>query len=91
MHSSFTGQLKQFTKGIRRTVADKKKVESDSMLIGKKKMDFNVYQLMCELFMREEGEEFIFSRCFVTLEWNLMARSENVVQFSHVPHHMGEQ
>lgn len=85
MHSSFTVHLKQFTKGIRRTVADKKKVEGDSMLIGKKKMDFNVYKLMCELFMREEGEEFIFARCFLTLEWNLMARSENVVH-AHMFH-----
>jgi hypothetical protein len=73
MHSSFTCHLKQFTKGIWWTVADKKKVEGDSMLIGKKIIDFNVYQLMCELFMREEGEEFIFARCFLTLEWNLMA------------------
>jgi len=85
MHLSFTGQHKQFTNGIRRTVADKNKVEGNSMLIGKKKMDFNIYQLMCELFMREEGEEFIFSRCFLTLEWNLMARSENVVH-AHMFH-----
>jgi hypothetical protein len=85
MHSAFTAQLKQFTKGIRRTVADKKKVEGDSNIIGKKKMDFNVYQLMCELFMSEEEEEFIFARSFLTLEWNLMARSENVVH-AHMFH-----
>ena len=85
MHSSFTCHLKQFTKGIWWTVADKKKVEGDSMLIGKKKIDFNVYQLMCELFMREEGEEFIFACSFLTLEWNLMARSENVVH-AHMFH-----
>ena len=48
-------------------------------------MDFNVYQLMCELFMREEGDEFIYFCCFVTLEWNLMARSENVVH-AHMFH-----
>jgi hypothetical protein len=85
MHLAFTEQLKQFTKGIRRTVADKKKVEGDSNIIGKKKIDFNVYQLMCELFMMEEGEEFIFVRSFLTLEWNLMAQSENVVH-AHMFH-----
>ncbi|KAL3771060.1 hypothetical protein ACHAWU_006437 [Discostella pseudostelligera] len=78
-------QLKQFTQGIRRTVADKKKEQGDSMMIGKKKMDFKVYQKMCELFLEEEGEEFIFACCFLTLEWNLMARSENVVH-AHMFH-----
>jgi hypothetical protein len=44
MGVSFLEQLKQFTKGIRRTVADKKKEEGDCLIVGKKKMDFKVYQ-----------------------------------------------
>ncbi len=48
-------------------------------IIGKKKMGFEVYKKICKLFLREEGEEFIFARAFLCLEWNLMARSENVV------------
>jgi hypothetical protein len=48
-------------------------------------MDFKVYEQMCKLFLGEEGEEFIFARCFLTLEWNLMARSENVVH-AHMFH-----
>ncbi len=39
-----------------------------------------MYKKICKLFMKEEGEEFIFVRAFLTLEGNLMARSENVVQ-----------
>ena len=85
MSAYFTEQLKQFTQGIRRTVADKKQEQGDSIMIGKKKMDFKVYQKMCELFLREDGEEFIFARCFLTLEWNLMARLENVVH-AHMLH-----
>lgn len=85
MSSSFIEQLKQFTQGIRRTVADKKKESGDALMIGKKKMDFKVYQKMCELFLGEDSEEYIFARCFLTLEWNLMARSENVVH-AHMFH-----
>ncbi len=73
MSSYFAEQLKQFTQGIRRTVADKKKEQGDNLMIGKKKMEFKVYQKICELFLGEEGEEFIFACCFLTLEWNLMA------------------
>ena len=35
--------------------------------------------------MKEEGEEFIFAHAFLTLEWNLMARSENV-EHVHILH-----
>jgi hypothetical protein len=40
---------------------------------------------ICELFLKEEEEEFLFARCFFTLEWNLMARSESIV-FAHLFH-----
>ncbi len=35
-------------------------------------MGFDVYKKICELFLKEEGEEFIFARAFLCLEWNLM-------------------
>jgi hypothetical protein len=36
--------------------------------------------------LKEEGGEFLFARCFLTLEWNLMARSESIVtaNFFHI-------
>jgi hypothetical protein len=77
--------LKQFTKGIRQQVANKKVQEGDSAIVKKKKMRFNVYKKICELFMKEEDKEFIFACAFLTLEWNLMARSKNVVQ-AHILH-----
>ncbi len=89
MPSDFFDNLKQFTKGIRRHVANKKVQEGDVAIVGKKKMGFNVYKKICELFMKEEGEEFIFAHAFLTLEWNLMARSENVVQ-AHILHVLWE-
>jgi hypothetical protein len=85
MDPDFFTELKQFTKGIRRVIADKKVLEGDVSIIGKKKMGFDVYKKICDLFLREEGEEFIFARAFLCLEWNLMARSENVVH-AHIFH-----
>jgi hypothetical protein len=60
--------------------------DGDSRIIGKKKMDFKVYKKMCELFMAEEGKEYLFARCFLTLEWNLMAKLESIVHahFFHI-------
>jgi hypothetical protein len=71
---------------MKRHVAAKSFENGDSGIIGKKKMDFKVYEKICELFLKEEGGEFLFARCFLTLEWNLMARSESVVHanFFHV-------
>ncbi len=63
--------------------------DGDSGIIGKKKMDFKVYEKICNLFMKEEGEEYLFAHCFLTLEWNLMARSESIVH-AHLFHIMWE-
>jgi len=57
MEPNFFVSLKQFTKGIRRHVADKKVIEWDVRMIEKKKMGFNVYKQICELFLKEEGDE----------------------------------
>jgi len=35
--------------------------------------------------LKENGEEFLFARCFLVLEWNLMSRSDNIVQ-AHLFH-----
>lgn len=48
-------------------------------------MDFAVYKTLCEKMFEEEDKEFIFARLFLILEWNLMARSESVVN-AHVNH-----
>ncbi len=57
-------KLKMFMKGMKRHVATKSFENGDSGIIGKKKMDFKVYEKICELFLKEEGEEFLFARCF---------------------------
>jgi hypothetical protein len=79
-------KLKMFMKCMKRHVASVKMESGDSQIVGKRKMDFKVYEKICELFLKEEGEEFLFARCFLTLEWNLMARLESIVttNFYHI-------
>ena len=78
-------KMNQFMAGMKRDVTDEKVELGGGSSEGKKRMTFEVYQLLCELFMREEDPEFAFAHAFLTLEWNLMARSENVVD-AHVDH-----
>ncbi len=42
-------------------------------------MGWNVSNLMCSLFLEGDDPEYSFAHCFLMLEWNLMAQSENVV------------
>jgi len=65
--SDFADNLKIFMKGMKPTVAAKKMEDGDSGIIGKKRMDFKVYGKICELFLKEEGEEFLIARCFLVL------------------------
>jgi hypothetical protein len=39
-------------------VNGKKMEDEDSGIVGKKKMDFKVFKKICELFLKEEGEEY---------------------------------
>jgi len=42
-------------------------------------MSWKVYELICNIFLEGDDEEYIFDHSFLTLEWNLMSRSENVL------------
>ena len=87
--TEFDENLKMFNKGIKRKVANVKKASGDVAIIGKIKMQFAVYRKICELMLKEEGPEFLFARAFLILEWNLMARAENVVH-AHILHVLWE-
>jgi len=52
---------------------------------GKSVMLFQVYEKVCSLMMESEDDEYIFDQCFLTLDWNLIAQSDNVVH-SHMNH-----
>ncbi len=73
MLEPFSDKLKMFMKCMKQHVASKKQKSGDCQIVGKRKMDFKVYEKICKLFLKEEGEEFLFACCFLTLKWNLMA------------------
>ena len=77
-------KLSQFMGGIKRTIA-KEKRELGKKDEGKEKMSFEVYQVICKLLLTSGTTESIFTHCFLVLEWNLMARSDNVCT-THINH-----
>ena len=66
-------------------VQQKKLEYGDSLNKDKKKMGWKVYELMSKLFVEGKDNEYIFAHAFLTLKWNLMVRSENVVH-AHILH-----
>lgn len=77
--------LKQFMGGIKRTVVREKRATGQSLDEGKKPMTFAVYKKMCEILYKGKDDEYTFAHAFLTLEWNLMARSDNV-KHCHLNH-----
>jgi hypothetical protein len=57
-------KLKMFMKGMKQNVAAKSFENGNSRIIGKKKMDFKVYEKICKLFLKEEGGSFYLSAVF---------------------------
>ena len=53
-------------------------------------MFFETYQKIAELMFKKGGSEYIFARCFMILELNLMTRSDNIVytNISHMEWHV---
>ena len=59
-----------FISGLKIIVDNKK---GFSLVEGKIKMSFKVYEKLCELFIESEGSKFVY--CFLVLGWNLMSQS----------------
>ena len=88
MNDGLKADLKILMGGMKRTVAKHKKQAGESLVEGKQHMSFEVYNLMCEILSKganTNNSEYLFAHCYLVLEWNLMARSENV-QSCHVNH-----
>ena len=48
-------------------------------------MIFQTYEKMCQLMFVGGDDEYLFSHAFITIEWNLMARSDNFMNM-HLNH-----
>ena len=77
----FKEKLCNLLKGFRRTIQQQKVELGLSLDEGKDPLSFAGYNLLCCTFLKNNGsnDEFIFAHCFLTLEWNLMCRADNLV------------
>ena len=64
----------------------KSKLDEGALLDeGKKLVSFVLYKKMCELLLRDGGQDVAFAHLFLVLEWNLITQSTNCVKI-HVNH-----
>ena len=82
MDEVFAKCVTQYIAGMKRTVAKEKKDTGQKLSEGKRDMPLNVYEKLCEVLMSGDSDEYTFAHAFLAIEWNLMARSDNVVHLS---------
>ena len=71
--------------GMKRVIASNKKQYGISLDEVKKAMSFDVCKTLCDVINPGECEDFLFVHSFLTMEWNLMTRSNNSVNV-HIKH-----
>ena len=79
MPACFSKLLSQFMSGMKRKIQHTKLLRGDQSREGKRRMVWDVYELTCKLMQEGKVDDFVFEHCFLTLEWNLIARSENLI------------
>ena len=82
----FRRDMSLFNKGMKRKVVKDKIEAGVSLEEGKKKMNINVFKLMCSKFAESGTEDAMFAHLYLILEWNLMARSDNckILRLAHL-------
>ena len=80
----FKEKICNILKGFRRTIQQQKVDLGESLNEGKDPLSFSGYNLLCRTFLENNGtnDEFIFAHAFLTLEWNLMCRADNLVSLN---------
>ena len=77
--------LGKFISLMKITVVTSRQATGHTLDGGKRPMSFDVYSKMCEIFYKGKNPEYLFAHAFLTIEWNLMARSDNCVNM-HINH-----
>ena len=75
-------KLSQLMTSLKKTIMQEKKELGLRTTEGKEAMSFATYELACELLIEEGSAESIFTLLWLTLQWNLIARSEAVEMIS---------
>ena len=70
---------------MKRVIPSNKRQDGISLEERKKAVSFYVYKTLRNIIHQGEGGEFLFENSFLTMEWNLMARSDNSVNM-HIKH-----
>ena len=82
--TAFKEKVCNLLKGFRRTIQQQKVDLGETLTEGKDPLSFSGYNLLCKTFLENNGtnDEFIFAHAFLTLEWNLMCRADNLVSLN---------
>ena len=75
----------QCVAGLKRQKAREDQATGQRIQVGKDSLKKDVYEYICELLLGSTDKAAIFAHCFLTLQWNLIGRSESVTN-SHVAH-----
>ena len=81
--SEFESNLSVKFKGMMREYAREKQETGRRLVEGKDVISFSLYRLLCKRMMRDEIKEAVFAHAFLTLIWNLVYKSKNIVNIHH--------
>ena len=82
---AFEAYLTKAFKVLLRAHSQEKEAKGSCLLEGKDPMTFTLYKRLCTKMMADGSKEAIFAHAFLTLTWNLVCRSKNIV-FIHRNH-----
>jgi hypothetical protein len=77
--SEFSTRMGTLLKGFKRTIVEQRIAAGETLEEGKEAMSFACYKLLCKKFFQGKKDEYHFAHLFLLLEWNLIARSDNIV------------
>jgi len=69
-------EMAKMMKGLRNTIAKEMSEKGLCVIEGKEHMSFKCYQQTCQLFTEDGPPDSVFALCFLTMQWNLISRSE---------------
>ena len=81
----FYSDLSRMMSGLKKRVQRQKQKHGYRIEEGKSPMSIQIYSLLCNYFLKQPDDDSILSHTFLTLEWNLMARSDSVTN-CHINH-----
>ena len=73
-------ELSKYKKGTRRMSAKERKKHGLRTTEGKKHLPFKGYVRLAEILFKSENKEYIQAHTFLVLDWNMMSRSESVIE-----------